>query len=119
MKNGSNETSNSLHDIYDGRVWKEFMHVNNTPFLAASNHLGLMLNVNWFNPYKHSPYSVGVVYLVILNLPRSMRFKKENIILVGLMPGPHEPSLHINTYLDPLVQELNILWKYGTILRCT
>ena len=27
--------SNALHDIYDGRVWKEFMHVNNTPFLAA------------------------------------------------------------------------------------
>ena len=105
--------SNALHDIYDGRVWKELMHVNNTPFLAAPNNLGLMLNVDWFNPYKHSPYSVGAVYLVILNLPRSMRFKKENIILVGLIPGPHEPSLHINTYLDPLVEELNILWKDG------
>ena len=69
-----------------------------------------MLTVDWFN---HFPYSVGVVYLVILNLPRSMHFKKENIILVGLIPGPHEPSLHINTYLDPLVEELNFLWKDG------
>ena len=63
MKNGGNETSNSLHDIYDGRVWKEFVHVNNTPFLAASNHLGLMLNVNWFNLTNTTPLIVLVLFI--------------------------------------------------------
>ena len=27
------------------------------------------------------------------------------------MPGPHEPSLHINSFLEQLVAELNKLWK--------
>lgn len=108
-----NIPENTLCDIYDGQVWKEFQFVDNKPFLAAQHNLGLMLNVDWFCPFKHSPYSVGVIYLTIMNLPRHLRFKKENIILVGLIPGPHEPPLHINSYLDPLVDELHDLWKVG------
>ncbi len=33
------------------------------------------------------------------------------MILVGIIPGPHEPSLHINSYLEPLVKKLILLWK--------
>lgn len=32
------------------------------------------------------------------------------MILVGIIPGPKEPSLHVNTFLRPLVDELLILW---------
>ena len=31
-----------------------------------------------------------------MNLPRAIRFKRENIIIVGLLPGPKEPSKSIN-----------------------
>lgn len=37
-------------------------------------------------------YSVGAIYLIVLNLPRHERFKEENIILVGMTPGPNEPK---------------------------
>ena len=37
------------------------------------------------------------------------------MILVGIIPGPHEPSLHINSYLEPLVEELVALWKGVTM----
>ena len=47
----------------------------------------------------------------ILNLPRESRFKQENTILVGLIPGPHEPSRDINTFLKPLVDDLLKLWE--------
>ena len=33
------------------------------------------------------------------------------MILAAIMPGPHEPSLHINSFLEQLVAELNKLWK--------
>ena len=49
----------------------------------------------------------------IQNLPRHLRYKEENIILVDLIPGPSEPSLTINSYLTPLVQELKIAWETG------
>ena len=55
--------------------------------------------------------------MVLMNLPRAERFKPENVFLVGIIPGPHEPKLNINTYLKPLVAELNALWENGVSLR--
>ena len=70
-----------------------------------------MINVDWFQPYKHTVYSVGVIYLSILNLPRSLRFKRKNILLIGIIPGPSEPKHNINSFLDSLVDELANFWK--------
>ena len=106
-----------LGDIYDGRMWKEFQHLDGKPYLSVPHNLALMLNIDWFNPYKHSPYSVGAIYLVILNLPRSERYKIENLLLVGLIPGPSEPPLTMNSYLQPLIEELLQLWDTGITLR--
>ena len=70
------------------------------------NILGLLVNVDWFQPYKHVAYSVGVIYAVIINLPRCIRFKDENVIIIGVIPGSKEPKKHINSYIGPLVSEL-------------
>jgi len=97
-----------MSDIFQGRVWKE---LSTTGFLSNKNSLALSLNVDWFQPHKHSPGSVGVLYVVILNLPREERYKLENLIVVGILPGPSEPKLTANTFLKPLVDELKALWK--------
>ena len=102
--------SDTLADIYEGRVWKETSFISGRPFLSQPNNLSLMLNVDWFNPYDETPYSAGVMYFVILNLPRSERYKFENIILAGVIPGPREPKKHINTYLSPIVKDLKQLY---------
>ena len=81
-----------LQDIYDGRVWKTFQYINDSPFLAAPFTCGLALNIDWFQTYSHTVASVGVIYVTILNLLRHMRYKRENILLVGIIPGPSEPS---------------------------
>ena len=54
--------------------------------------------------------SVGAIYAVILNLPRDERYKPQNMILIGIIPGPHEPKETINSYLFPFVQELIAFW---------
>ena len=46
-----------------------------------------------------------------MNLPRALRLKRTNVILVALIPGPSEPTHDINTLLDPLVNALSTLWK--------
>ena len=51
------------------------------------------------------------MYLTIMNLPRTIRFKQENVILIGLIPGPKEPEGDINDYHSPLVTELLQLWE--------
>ena len=73
------------------------------------------MNVDWFNPFKDAPYSAGAIYFVIQNLPRTERYKLENVILVGLIPGPREPKI-MNFYLRPLVKDLNKLY-HGVKLK--
>ena len=86
------------------------MNYGGKPFLSEPFSFAFMINVEWFQPYKHLTYSVGAIYLTIFNLPRSMRYKLHNICLVGIISGPHEPELTINTYLDPLVEEHLEFW---------
>ena len=73
-------------------------------------YFGLLLNCDWYQPFSHSTYSVGVLYAAIQNLPRHIRFKSENIYIIGIIPGPHEPSLTIASYLQPLVDDLKKLF---------
>ena len=106
----------SLLDVYCGKLWKDFLIFEGKPFLDETNSLAFMLNIDWFQPYKHRTYSLGVIYLAIMNLPRSVRFKRENIIILGLIPGPSEPHLTINSFLTPLVSDLLTLWE-GVMLE--
>jgi hypothetical protein len=56
---------------------------------------------------KEGNYSVGACYLTINNLPRHMRFLRENIALCLIMPGPNEPSDYVlDQMIGPLVDEL-------------
>ena len=70
------------------------MYVNGQNFLASPFNYTFHLNVDWFQPFLHTQHSEGAIYLSVLNLPRQKRFLKENIILVGVIPGPKEPAIH-------------------------
>lgn len=47
-----------------------------------------MLNVDWLQLFKLTIYSVGVAYIVVMNLLKHEWFKVENVILIGVIPGP-------------------------------
>ncbi|RHZ62873.1 hypothetical protein Glove_334g10 [Diversispora epigaea] len=55
-----------LSNIYDGQIWKSFKEINDENLLnffrneTADSHLGLMINLNWFQPYNGTIYSTGV-----------------------------------------------------------
>ncbi len=47
-----------------------------------------------------------------------IRFKRENLLTLNLLPRPNEVSLHkINHYLAPIVDELEFLWNRITLNR--
>ena len=94
-------------------IWKEWMETSNgVPFLEVPGNVLFMLNIDWFQPFERTQYSTGVIYLVIQNLPRSVRFKPENIIIVSAIPGPKEHTCaELNPYLEPLVRSLGMVYK--------
>ena len=102
---------NSLCDIYDGRVWKKFIKYENASFLEEDHSYALMLNLDWFQPYQHLQYFVGAIYLSVLNLPSTLRYKLHNICLIGIIPGPNEPEITVNSYIKPLVNDLLQFWN--------
>ena len=110
---GSHE--DMMFDVYDAAMWTKISDCDNPnmPFVEHRRSLLLTLNVDWFQPFTRSDYSCGAIYLTVNNLPRTIRFKTENVILVGLMPGPNEPRTdEINNYLKPLIDDLKELY-YG------
>ena len=108
---GETRTGMILSDVYDRQVWTDFQVYKGRKFLADKHNLGFMLNVDWFRPFDHTTHSVGVLYLSIINLPRHIRFKFPYVLIVGVIPPPHEPSGIINTFLGPMVKELVDLWQ--------
>ena len=62
-----------LSDVYDGKVWSDFQSYGGQPFLSEPGNFALMLNMDFFQPYKHVQYSVGAIYMTILNPPRGIR----------------------------------------------
>ena len=50
-------SENVLSDVYDGNVWKEFNGLKYN-FFTEPNNFGLMLNVDWFQPFKYSKNKV-------------------------------------------------------------
>ena len=99
-------SSNVIVDIYDARIWQEFQLIKGDHFLDMEYLFAFIVNVDWFQPYTHTQALVGVMYLTVLNLPCSIHYKRQNIILIGVMPRPNKPKEHINSFLKPLVDEL-------------
>ncbi|PKY31903.1 hypothetical protein RhiirB3_449739 [Rhizophagus irregularis] len=103
-------------NIYDGRVWQNFPFDGSSFFTTetAVTHLGLLINLAWFQPFSYTQHSTGAIYASICNLPRSERNKPENIIYLGFLPGPKEAGLErINHYLAPIVDE----WPDGLDIK--
>lgn len=121
--------SANMTDIWDGSALRNFLGPDNKIFVPPGprdreGRLIFSLNMDSFNPFgnkqngKH--VSTGAIYMTCLNLPRDKRDKMENIFLVGIIPGPTEPSLtQINHILRPLVDVLLELWDIGLFLRRT
>ena len=116
-----------LHDWWHGNLAKGFTDCDGISIIGGPpDELRLVwsMGVDGFNPFfvkaaKKSRTSTGI-YLVLLNLPPDMRYKDENICLVGVIPGPGKPSLEqINHFLRLIVDDLLEFWSPGVYFSRT
>lgn len=61
-------------------VWKYFQFIVKKNLFLRRKQLSSNDEYGFFQPYKHIQYSVTVIYITILNLPRAIRSKQENTI---------------------------------------
>ena len=69
---------NYYGDIFDGKIWNEFgaRSSSSTSFLFSPYCYMLSINVDLFQPFIHTEYCLGAIYLTIQNLPRELRYKE-------------------------------------------
>jgi hypothetical protein len=60
---------------------------------------------------NNSTHSSWPFVLTILNLPPWLCNKQKYIIMLGLIPGPHQLGNDIDTYFGPLAEDLKVLWN--------
>ncbi|KAI7941584.1 hypothetical protein MJO29_013658 [Puccinia striiformis f. sp. tritici] len=111
-------------DIQDSRIWKQFVGANGEQFTANGGNITFGMFMDGINPHgnriagKH--VSVTFMIMICYSLPVSLRYRSENIFLVGIAPGPKEPSLEqVNWILQPVVEQLKSLWNPGVHLSRT
>ena len=113
---GAQDYYNASSANDDEKVWQEFATVEGKPFLQESSpaclNLALQLNVDWFQPFKHTVFSVGAIYVSILNLPRHMQYKVGNTILILFMQWQSTDILNpVTGYTEMLSQPAGNKWQ--------
>ncbi|KAG2054033.1 hypothetical protein BDR06DRAFT_885012 [Suillus hirtellus] len=74
------------------------------------------LHVDFFNleglNIHGASTSCGIISMACLNLLVDIRYKPENMYVVGIIPGLKQPSLeNLNHYIQPLINDLVDAWQ--------
>ena len=98
----------------NAEAWKKF-NTAHPKFALDPQNVRLGLCTDGFNPFSNSssPYSCWRIFLTPYNLPPSMCMKREYIFLTLMVPGPKSLGKSLDVYLQPLIDELKILWYIG------
>lgn len=114
-------------DIWRSPVFSRLKDSLGRPFLQPMNGEGRLvfsLSIDSFNPHhnktaKQTVSSTGI-WMVLLNLPPHLRYRREYMYLAGVIPGPEKPSKEdLYPYLDLLVSQLRHLYTQGVRFSTT
>ena len=62
---------------------------------------------------RSSTHSTWPVILTMYNLPTWLCQNRKYLLLSVLIEGPKHPGIDIDVFLEPLMQEMETLWKEG------
>jgi hypothetical protein len=102
-----------VSDIFDGTHYcllqETFVTIDDeelpTWFFSDPRDIALGLSTDGFGPFKRRTKTAWPIILFNYNLPPEERFLKQNIISIGVIPGPKKPG-DFDSFIFPLVQEL-------------
>ncbi|XP_075091894.1 uncharacterized protein LOC107830110 [Nicotiana tabacum] len=98
----------------DGEACKYFDRVF-PDFANEPRNIRLGLCADGFTPFSVSaaPYSCWPVFVTPLNLPPELCMTSPYLFLTCIVPGPRNLKILIDVYLQPLIDELKLLWHEG------
>lgn len=106
----------NIRDIFDGahynRLCGERVAVGGDVlghhYFSQPTDIALGLSSDGFGPFKSRQKSCWPLLAFNYNLPPTIRTRLENVICLGVVPGPSSPK-EIDTFLEPFIDELEDL----------
>jgi len=100
-------------DVFDGRNYQSLRRQGielrgqrlDRKYFADGRDVALGLSTDGFAPFKRRKNTAWPLIIFNYNLPPEIRFHLENILALGVIPGPKKP-VDIDSFLWPLIQEL-------------
>jgi hypothetical protein len=107
------QNNDPIQDIFDGDEYNRLRRTHVTidgkrqpyKFFEDRREVALGLSADGMCPFKRRKHSCWPLILINYNLPPDQRTHIENIICVGVIPGPKSPK-SLTSYLWPLIEEL-------------
>jgi hypothetical protein len=115
-----NRSSDSKLRIRADSMQWQFVDNHYPSFGEEARNPRLVLGIDGINPFSQnrSTYSCTPVVLYNLNLPPWLATKKFFVMLFMIIPGKQAvTSETVDTYLQPLMEELLALWTEGVEVR--
>jgi hypothetical protein len=106
--------SPAIRDFWDGDIAQKYLmnkDGTNGKLFHVSTDMAFQLSIDGVSMVTDRSYShtTTPVLMQILNLPPTLRFKRQHKILNMLLPGPHEPKNLGPSWLRPLWREMHKL----------
>ncbi|QRW03344.1 Transposase family tnp2 [Ceratobasidium sp. AG-Ba] len=109
-------TPDVVSDIFDGKRYKELLEqkvivghdVLDHNYFSLPTDVALGLSTDGFGPFRSRNETCWPLLLINYNLPKEIRTRLENMICIGMIPGPVAPK-ELDSFLEPLIDELQML----------
>ena len=105
----------SFQDIFDGTNYRSLrsapVTVHGKPINPPTNYfqdprdIALGLSTDGYGIFTHGQATAWPLILFNYNLPPEIRFHSDNLLALGVIPGPHKPA-DMDSFLVPLAEEL-------------
>ena len=103
-----------LHHPFDAQHWKDF-DAKYLEFHEDMRNIRFDLSTDGMNPFgdRTSTHSTWPIILSIYNLPPWLCQKRKYLLLTIIISGPKALGITVDVFLEPLMQEMETLWKHG------
>ena len=100
-------------DIFDGLHYRSLLEERVVVgdrtyphnYFSDNRDIALGFATDGFAPFKKRKQTAWILLIFNYNLPPEQRFRRDNILCVGIIPGPKKPW-DADSFIHPLVREL-------------
>jgi hypothetical protein len=102
-----------VKDIFDGHIYRSlldkkvivpFHHNSSSCYFEDEHDIALGFSTDGFGPFRRRKKTCWPLIAYNYNLPPDEQFHRDNILSLGVIPGPKKPH-DINSFLWPMVDE--------------